>query len=1053
MKTYFLIIISIILPVLTADAVNICFTGKKIGFSDVLDDGSFLVTGRPENRYNNWLAHILPMEVTAADRQILGISAGTEIKNVNILSAPAGKYIRISGEMKLDIKEGSVKVCLRQLDANGRTLQKDSYIGLDLSGNSYGWEKFEKTVYCSKSAKSIQFCIIAIKMGKDSTAQFRNVRWECVNSNVSAKKFELLPQAVVYKHPVSRSQWLWNSEKPVADKAKSYFRLKFSLPEKVVNAKFSINFDDKGKIFVNGKECSPENFISVLQTGENILAVELYNERSAAGVIFYGELKLASGKIVYLHSDTNVKSAASAVNGWNAPGFDDSAWPVAKTQGDVLSYPWARWHDYVPAFASAKEKKYINDATVAASSLPASLESEPEPQAKIVYSGTKPKISVNGKLHDPLLFLFSNNNKYPNQYNDNMVLKAARLGFKIYQLTISDLAFYKSDGQYDFSSIDSQVKRLLHLEPDALLMVHIAYSRMEKWCRQNPDERMEYAAGPVENSCYDERIGRPLRPSAASEKFKSEISNNIRSFAGYIKSQLWGKRVIAVRVSYGIYTEWHSYGMYNAPDTGKAMTGAFRKYLKNKYKDTAALQKAWHSKDVTFDTAAVPSQSERSRKNVFFLDPVKDRKVLDYYDCHANIIADLMLFMAKNVKENLPGRLCGAYYGYIFSTHPPEGANVLLDKVLSSPHIDFLCNPPPYTAISRQAGGDYMHRTVPATFRRFGKLVILEDDSRFHHIAKYSESFVTRSARESRMTVRRNICGAVFDSCGIQLADPLPGSGSRPGAFDDVDVLDAMRESFATVSAIAPLPAESGNDMAVVIHYPERLRHDGSPISTELLASLYVDTLPRLNRAGVAFDLLTLQDFLAKKQNYKTVLFLNAFSLSPAERNAVKAKIRHPGVTAIWMVAPGCVTDEGISDAAMSELVGIDLAGAGVIPAVRVTDPKVLQLKYGAVIKTLSDNSRAMFISKPLVSWTQWQELFRQAGVHIYTAPGSYFRRHGNLFMLHTGKSGRHTVTLPEEMKGRKVVELFSGKEYPIENIRMHTQGSNTWLFQIKENK
>ena len=61
--------------------------------------------------------------------------------------------------------------------------------------------------------------------------------------------------------------------------------------------------------------------------------------------------------------------------------------------------------------------------------------------------------------------------------------------------------------------------------------------------------------------------------------------------------------------------------------------------------------------------------------------------------------------------------------------------------------------------------------------------------------------------------------------------------------------------------------------------------------------------------------------------------------------------------------------------------------------------------------------------------------------------------KNGNLFMLHTGKSGRHTVTLPEEMKGRKVVELFSGKEYPIENIRMHTQGSNTWLFQIKENK
>lgn len=864
-----------------------------------------------------------------------------------------------------------------------------------------------------------------------------------ISAAFSLGGFELLPEAVIHKHPVSKSQWLWNVEQPPKDGTKSYFRLNIPLSERVVSAFLNIRYDDSGELFVNGKKIIPSHFAKTLTMGNNTIAVELQNGCGAAGVIFYGEIKLASGKTLAIHSDKNVKAVSAAPEGWNAPGFDDSKWPAAKEQGDVLAYPWARWHDFVQVFTSPAEKTQIAAEDALATTLPEGLKFEPEPETKIVYHGFMPKISVNGKNYEPVINLCGANNPY----FDNIALKTGRLGIKIFQISIEDSVFYKAVGKYDFSRLDIQARRLLHLNPDALLLVNIYYFGMTEWCRKNPGECMEYAAGPVEPNS-DERTRRPLRPSAASEKFKQEVQNNIRAFSEYVKHQPWGKRVIGIRVSYGIYSEWHTYGMYMAPDTGKAMTAAFRRYLQDKYKNDAALQTAWHAQDVTLNSAMVPTQTERTNQNGFLLDPQKNRKALDYYDCHANVMADLLLFMAKQVKENLPGRLCGAYYGYVFSSHPPEGANVLLDKVLSSPYIDFLSDPPPYTALSRRAGGDFTHRTVPATYWRYGKLSIIEDDSRFHHLYGPTESVACHNARESRMTMRRNYCNTIFDGCGIQLADAP--SGLRPHAFDDPDVLAGLKESMDAVGKLDTGSTDSGNDTAVVVHYPERLRCDGAPQGTPLISALYASTLPHLNRSGTAFDLMTLYDFLASKQNYKTVLFLNAFSLSNAECIAVKEKIRRPGITAIWLIAPGSVTEKGFSNAAMSDLVGIRLAGAGITPNVHSIDSEARPLEYGAVEKTLPDKSRTIFIARPLSSGVQWQKILRTAGSHVYTAPGSYFRHHGNVFMLHTGIPGKHIISLPQKEDNKKVQELFSGQNFSSQEIRLTTDGPNTWLFQVK---
>ena len=854
---------------------------------------------------------------------------------------------------------------------------------------------------------------------------------------------EILPEAKIYDRPVSRSRWLWNSDEKVSKGAKSYFRYEFDLPGKVLDAKFNVKCDDSGEFYLNGEKITPDQIGKKLIPGKNLLAVQVTNGFGGAGLLLYGAVELDSGSVVYLHSTSDIKAAAHQAEGWEKPGFDDSAWKNALDQGDVLSQPWSKWYDYTEEFTSPEERVKIRESEENAITISPEIAETPAPDAKIVYDGSSPKISVNGRLYDPFL----NVRGEFDEMNSSFAVKAAGLGIKIVQVFNQDLFSYKGNGRHDFTGLDHRARRILHLIPDGQLIVSLSFGKSSIWMQENPGENIEYADGPVQGPDSDELWTRVLRPSAASEKFRAYVRDYMADCARYIRSQPWGNRVIGVRIVYGIYSEWHPFGMYHGPDVGPCMTENFRSWLKEKYGTEENLRKAWNDPAVTFASATAPTMEERSPEGAL-LDPVRDRKTMDYFDCFTAVNADLLLMAAGVIRKELPGRLCGAYYGYVFSTHPPEGSNILLDKVLSSGVIDYCSNPAPYTGYSRLAGGSFPNRTIPATFRRYGKLAIVEDDSRFHQFPQLTEPAIsTKTPLESQMVARRNICNTIFDECGLQIHDPSPGN-NRLHTFDDPAVLQGIKEGLEAVKKAGRPEDVSGNSCAVVVDYRERLHVSRSKQGRPLLNGIYLTACPSLDRSGIPYDLMSLQDFLKTEQNYSTVVFLNLFSLPEAERKAVREKIRKPGVTAVWLAAPGSVTDNGFSDEAMSELTGLKLAGSGAMPAVRSADPEAKELAGGAVLKSLADGSRAVFSASVPKTGTQWQNLLTALGVHAYTAPESYFRRHGNIFMFHTGEKGAHTITLPE--KSGTVTELFTGKQYEAPVIRVESEGPGTWLFRIQ---
>ena len=677
--------------------------------------------------------------------------------------------------------------------------------------------------------------------------------------------------------------------------------------------------------------------------------------------------------------------------------------------------------------------KQICFAVVAAVAVLASFAQdavEPEMDARIVWKGNLPKISINGRLYEPDWFV----NDPRTEWSERMLKHFTEKGLHLHGLYLPTKECWKGEGQYDFSQIDRAAKKVLEIDPEAYYLVSVKFS-LERWCRQHPEEAVVYAAdqGLRKNNPTDEAVGMPCRPSAASLKLREEIDRILAAFGEHVKSVPWGRRIFALRLSYGIYTEWHTYGMWAAPDVSRPMTEAFHRWRNGKYANETP-----------------PSVEERSTGSGFILDPKKNRKAIDFFVCQNEQIVDLMHFVARSAKRHVPGRLVGMYYGYVLTAQPPEGANVLAAEALASPDIDFLSDPPEYTPGCRSAGGTFYHRAIPSVCALRGKLSMLEDDTRFHHmraVTKNPEPFTLHSADESRAVMLRNYFNCLIDQCGVHYNDPGCNWG-RINFFDDPSVLDAFALARKVAPRAQPVSAESGNEVVAVVSAYNRYLLDWRTDRGAKSWQTYVDTFNAFTKSGYPHDVLELKDYLADKTDYKAALFLNLYELTADERKALIEKTRQRNMTAIWVSAAGSATEQGFSDAAMSELTGIALSGAASDPKIRSTDNVAVAGPADTIVKSLDGGARSIVMTRPPRTSAEMSEIMAKTSAHRFAEPGNCLRRRGDLVLFHTGKGGSFKISMPEGPEECVYEELVSGRKYKGPEIAVDSAHSDTWLFK-----
>ena len=948
----------------------------------------------------------------------------------------------------------------------------------------------------------------------------------------------LLLVASAAEFSVSESKWLYVQPEQEGGRAPSngYVRIVFDLPQSPATNAWAYVYRNGGRdMAVNGRPLrvvpSPTlarltghvkgvkvSFADELRPGRNVLAFKLVDRDPVfQGMILRGDVYCADGTHVHLSSSAKMsKASGDPVPDWKNADFDDSAWKPGLERGDVLMSQWSAAGPVARLYMTPEElDAYIKRLS---RDFPEKrLLAEPEnPNVRIVYHGTTPGVEVAGRVRPPYVMGSVEGGESPRQAERNEVLAACRkMGMAFIGVKFgSRSTFENSSSGYDFTDFDYAVRSVLAHNPDAYIVLsyHNGCNMPPGWTKKHPDELVGFA---VESASRDPHnyAATPDVPSFASKFYREDERRFLLAFGEFARSKPWGRRIAGVHCGYGASGDGMPCGSFCMPDTGLRMTEAFRRYLAEKYGTDKALQKAWGDTSVTLAGATVPDKIQRKGSGLFLRDlsDPRDRRLADYYDCYHREFEDFIISFCKSVKEALPGRLAGAYHGYTALGYIPEGSTARFTRALASPYVDYM-----WATVHGGSRMDGLPRHLFSPFHRLGKLSSMEGDDRIYRAylpgqivnpkgKPISEFKSYHSPEESRSTVSKLAANALMNGCSFHMVD-FGKSGLK--WFDCPEALEPLAAGIREWRRFFDDPPALAADVAVVMDPNQQWRQGTVERQRQYFTSqvLHVLTRQTLNFSGFATDVYVPEDFLATKRKYRVVVFLDLFEADAKMRAAIREKVRRPGVTAIWCVAPGLVGAGGYDEKGMAELTGIALKvrrdvcawkakmadGRKLEPfgeAPRYTPPqnrKTLSPRVQAddsraevlanyvddgaaafVRKTLADGSTAMFTGIPINDPSLWAEILGKVGCHAFTKPGFYVRRNSRYLLVYSGKgatpgwandvlvgrvdqSGRVVVTL--ETKVKTATDIFTGEIVARDTDRftLVSDVPRTWLLRME---
>lgn len=769
----------------------------------------------------------------------------------------------------------------------------------------------------------------------------------------------------------SRARWIWYPERAPVDAVRQtrYFRKTFDLPSIAQRALLWVQVDDRGKYWINGHPltkpdlrkggCIGFNVASHLTTGRNVLAVEAYNAGNVAGVIAKLSAVCAGGHETELFSDRGWKASREAGQRWTDPEFDGSDWVPAKELGDAFMQPWIQFPGYdTSAVVTPDERAAHRAAIERLMAKPERFAKEHHARATIEHSQGSVVVTIDGRKR-PAVFYRGTVDPF-SRHGRRQITNFAAAGVHLFVVYCRAGKLWLGPGKYDFSSLDASLRAFLTADPDAYLIAMIRLIPPNWWMAAHPTEWVHYAkTAKLDNPDEARNV---KRASLASDAWLSDTCAFWRALIRHVERQPWGKRVIGWHPGYGIYSEWHYFGSWTdqMPDTGAAMTRRFRAWLREKYATEAALRQAWARDDVTFAAAEVPGVEPRENGALgSFRDPLRERWVMDYYECQQQVTAGCLEALGRIAKDATGGRcLHGAYYGYLFGVRPQtQGGHLDLERLLASGNMDYFVAP--YSYARRLMGQDGRLRSPAHAFRLAGKVHVLEGDIRTH-LHPRNEHGRVQNLTESLAAIRREFTTALVEGAAFWFVDF--GPGNRGGWFDDPAIMAEIARLQSLAERAIQRPRHSTTETALVCD----LKSAYALTDTEGMDTAYrliENVTTELHHTGAPFDILFLSQLpQADLRRYKLLIFLNTFALTSPPAHLLQ-RLREEGEHSIlWFWAPGLLGDEGIDVEQASRVTGFDLhLLAGRLPGcIQVTasdSPLVAGLPKRRVVELLPERS------------------------------------------------------------------------------------------------
>lgn len=688
----------------------------------------------------------------------------------------------------------------------------------------------------------------------------------------------------------SEVKWICPDE-PFADGIGKtrYYRKSFETRDGLVRASARWWVDDLGCVFVDGLRM-PQSSMSVnkavdltalLKTpGRHVLAVEGQNLAAAGGVCLSIDLEYADGRHDGVCTDGSWRHATAASDNWTAVDFDDTPWKAVKVFGDLFAAPWTSLADMTQLALHAERRRFadVESAREArAEKALAAMAKERKPVCRVVYESGKPYFDLDGRRFETAYYNCNENWNGDSGCLRRQVAAFRDAGMHVYGLGVLTPDVWRPDGSIDFATAERKMRDVLSTDPEARFQFCITTSFPPKWWMDaHPDELVGYADAEV-NPDERDHIKNCRAPSFASKAWRRDMCDYISRLVRHLESTPYAKRIFAYRPDFGVYHEWHYYGMQSCmPDTGKAMAAAFGR--------------------------PIPSKEDRLRTSAGPMrDPVKDRDALDFVRCMGREVRDCLLEFDRACKEACGGRaLVGNYYGYFFGMpFRAEGWHLETDAVLDSPYVDFLCCPFDYAAAARGPGCQQYARCLLEGFRRRGKLAVLEADTRTTLYTaggdgSHLNALHAKTRADDIALLARDFVSSLCWGCGFWYYDFGLGWYDAPEFAELFKRIYPIRREVRDCRSVAEV---------LVVGDFESVAYTNAD-SPMFCHRRTTGLVLALGRTGVPFDTASVLDVaMGKLKDYKVYIFCNLHHLTPGKERLVE-KLRKSGKTVLLPESP-----------------------------------------------------------------------------------------------------------------------------------------------------
>ncbi len=527
-------------------------------------------------------------------------------------------------------------------------------------------------------------------------------------------------------------------------------------------------------------------------------------------------------------------------------------------------------------------------------------QARPNLTSSLVMHNGVPVFTINGKAIAPM-FVWGPSNKTLEKTAPMMKAE----GFHFYT-TCVNLPWPREGEAYDFSSIDAEMAALLKNDPDGLYMPRVWIEPPDWWKQQNPGEM------PV----WENQQRETEHISVTSEKWLTEACLDIDRLVRHLEGK-WGNHIFAYHPSALHSGEWdYTSPIWSPPEGGlRHFEGTFRiafqRWLKKKYGTIAKLNAAWRSNHGSFSDIDVPAAAARkSTRHGLLRNPYAERNRIDFTEFQSVAITDAIERVTRAFRQASGGRkLIYHFYGYTFELAGlQEGianfGHLNLEGIMDNRGGDVWCAPLGYC--DRRNGGSGPIMAPPESINFRGQVWCNEDDLRTHRSAKDAGWGRVNTPEETLWCHSRNFMASLVHRSQMWFMDQAGGWFEEEAIWKNLGVLRGLYEEVYA----HPCPLKS--DVAVIVDEKSLMQ---IAYGIEIGLPLLYDIRAQINRMGTTPEMWLQTDYLqGRVKDKKLVIFLNAFSLTDAQRKTIRNRLKADGATAIWFYAPGILTPDTASE-------------------------------------------------------------------------------------------------------------------------------------------